>query len=189
MAEIVLSEEKQLVSLAKQGDRKAFSELMRQHMNKVIALTCRMTGDRETALDLTQETFITAWEKLSSFRGESSFSSWLFRIASNKSINFLKSSLRLRSEETVSAIESTLYDNHSVDPHNELELKELQERVLAFMMCLPAQQRLVFELRFYKQLKFEEIADITGSALGTAKTNYREAIKKLRQFVDEGELL
>lgn len=188
MDETELSEDKRLVSLAQQGGRKAFSKLMKQHMNKVLALTYRMTGDRNTALDLTQETFLTAWEKLSGFRGESSFSSWLFRIASNKSINFLKSSDRLRSVETVAMIESTLYKNRSVDPHNELVSKELQERVLSFMMRLPAQQRLAFELRFYKQLKFEEIATVTGSALGTVKTNYREAIKKLRQLADEGEL-
>lgn len=189
MAEIELAEDERLVSLAQQGDRRAFSKLMRRHMNRVQALTYRMTGDRDMAMDLTQETFLTAWEKISGFRGESSFSSWLFRIASNKTINFLKSSVRLKSNEMVAMIESAWYDGQSADPHNELVSKELRVRVLEFMMNLPTQQRLAFELRFYKQLKFEEIARVTGSALGTVKTNYREAIKKLRQLANRGDLL
>lgn len=188
MAETELSEDERLVSLAKQGDRKAFSKLMRQHMNKILALTYRMTGDRDSSMDLTQETFLTAWEKIASFRGDSSFSSWLFRIASNKSLNFLKSSNRQKSDETVSRIKSDLIDSQPVDPHTELVSKELKDRVLGFMKRLPSQQRLAFELRFYKQLKFTEIAAVTGNALGTVKTNYREAIKKLRQFAGDGEL-
>ena len=144
--------------------------------------------DRDTAMDLTQETFITAWEKLYNFRGDSSFASWLFRIASNKTLDFLKSSDRIQSVNDVLRNESTLIDNRSVDPHNVLVLKELRERVLTFMKSLPVQQRIAFELRFYKQLKFKEIAVVTGSALGTVKTNYREAIKKLRQLFNEGEL-
>jgi len=63
--------------------------------------------------------------------------------------------------------------------------KELRENVLAFMESLPAQQRLVFNLRFYQQLSFEEIAATTGKALGTVKTNYREAVKKLRRVALE----
>lgn len=173
----------QLVEQARAGDRQAFSAIVRRLMNQVAALTYRMTGDRDTALDLAQETFVSAWQNLGTYRGEASFVNWLYRIATNKSLNVIKAAQRLTSLPDES--EASLEFVSESDPQTDLERRELSALVMEFMAGLPPQQRAVFELRFYKQLTFEEISAATGKAVGTVKTNYREAVKKLRAFALE----
>lgn len=146
-------------------------------MNQVTAQTFRMTGERDSALDLAQDTFVSAWENIGTFRGESNFAGWVSRIASNKSLNFIKARAR---RQTTGEVSEQLPDSTAVSPERQLFQNELADRVLEFMHNLPPQQRAIFELRFYKQLSFEEIAKTTDRALGTVKTGYREAVKKLR---------
>lgn len=174
-----------LVSLARAGDRAAFSKLVRKTMNDIVALTYRMTGDREAAHDLAQDTFVSAWEKLSDFRGDAKFTTWLYRIASNKALNYKSSVAVSRTESLDAKTGSTSSDRVTAAPDRLVEQRQLREGVLAFMATLPPQQRIVFELRFYRQMSFEEIAETTGRALGTVKTHYREAVGKLRQHAGE----
>ncbi|UCC44050.1 MAG: sigma-70 family RNA polymerase sigma factor [Candidatus Zixiibacteriota bacterium] len=167
-----------LVAKAKSGNKAAYSEIVRMMMRPVIALTHRMVRDREAAIDLAQDTFVTAWEKLSSFRGDSKFETWLFTIATNKSINYLNSAARRTTERlddvTVSRVSNS-------NPEDDMLQGELRSGVMEFMKGLPGQQRAVFNLRFYHQMTFEEISNALGKALGTVKTHYREAVKKLRE--------
>ncbi len=172
-----------LVGRAKDGERAAFSELVRLLMNDITALTYKMTGDRDAAFDLAQDSFVSAWEKLGSFRGEARFENWLYRIATNKALNY-------RSRVSVSRTDSLDQEGSaesvsSAMPDRIFEQRQLRDNILSFMQTLPPKQRAVFELRFYRQLEFKEIADITGNALGTVKTNYREAVAKLRDFARE----
>ena len=177
MTELSKEQLEDLVEKARDGSRPAFSKIVRLMMNRVTALTYRMTGDRDAALDLAQDTFVTAWEKLRTYRGEASFSSWLYRIASNKTLNYLKAP----AQQTVDLDQTEEPSSTSFSgPESQLERKELAEQVKDFVMTLPPQQRAIFELRFYKEMPFEEIAQTTERALGTVKTGYREAVKKLR---------
>ena len=175
-----------LVRRAKEGDREAFSKIVRMMMKDIVALTYRMTQDRESAFDLAQDTFISAWEKLHDFRGDSTIQSWLYRIAANKALNYLKQCSRRSETSLESAPTPAVASEAGFDsPEQSLKVKELQSAVLEFMTELPRQQRLVFDLHFYKHLTFEEIARITGKALGTVKTHYREAIIKLRAYAQQ----
>lgn len=172
--------QKELIARAREGDRQAFSELARQAMKPLVALTYRMTGDPDTAKDLAQESLVAAWKNLSGFRGDAKFESWLYRIATNRTLNFLqsrKSSAATELNESMAAPTAS----PEVDAHR----SELRQGVLEFMATLPPQQRNVFDLRFYLELKFSEIAEVTGQALGTVKTHYREAVKKLRVYAAE----
>lgn len=164
----------QLVEQAQAGDRNAFSEMVRLLMNKTVALTYKITGDSEAAVDLAQDSFLSAWINLKSFKKEAKFESWLYRIAFNKALNYKKKEQKFSDD---SAIETQ--PAHS-NPEKEYAQKELKQKILGFMNSLPSEQRLIFELHFYKQLTFEETARATGKAVGTVKTLYREAIKKLR---------
>jgi RNA polymerase sigma-70 factor (ECF subfamily) len=175
-----------LVERAREGDKEAFSKLVRMMMKDIVALTYRMTQDRESAFDLAQDTFVSAWENLRGFRGESMFQSWLYRIASNKTLNFLKQRSHRQAMSIDSApVGAVASQVPSDNPEQSLREVELQKGVLDFMAGLPAQQRLVFDLRFYKGLTFEEIARVTGKALGTVKTHYREAVIKLRTLAKQ----
>jgi len=171
-----------LVELARKGDRQAFSEIVKREMKNVIAVTYRLSGDRDSALDLAQDTFVAAWEKIREFRSEAKFSSWLHRIAVNKCLNHILKQSRLRNE---SLSEDIYADTANSNPESIIEHEELQSRVHSFMNSLPPMQKIAFELRFYQHLTFAEIAESTGSALGTVKTNYRLALRKLRNTARE----
>jgi len=174
-----------LVTRAQTGDRAAFSQLVRMTMNDIVALTYRMTGDRDVAHDLAQETFISAWQNLGRFRGEARFESWLYRIASNKALNHLSSARVSRTSSLDGDAVREPVAGSGSSPEVEMQRRELKADVLAFMETLPPQQKLVFDLRFYRQLSFDEIANVTGKALGTVKTHYREAVGKLRRVALE----
>ena len=83
------------------------------------------------------------------------------------------------------AVSEEIYSGAADDPQSILEHEELRSRVLVFMGSLPPMQKVAFELRYYQHLSFAEISELTGSALGTVKTNYRMALKKLREIVKE----
>lgn len=164
------------VKKAQKGDRQAFSEIVRILMNKITALTYKMTSDRDLAVDIAQDSFVAAWQNLHTFNFDAKFESWLYRIAYNKSLNAIKKEERHIKDFDFDSQASTS------SPERDLYQKELQDKVLSFLNTLPKEQRAVFEFRFYKGLSFVEIADTTGKALGTVKTLYREAVKKLRNL-------
>ena len=172
----------QLIEKALAGDRGAFSEIVRIMMKPIIALTYRMTQNQDAAHDLAQETFLSAWSHRSDFRGKLGFTSWLYKIATNKTLNYLASP-----KQAALSVDDYLPGmvSDTDNPENILIKKELRENVLKFMATLPAQQRIVFNLRFYNNMPFAEIARITGRAEGTVKTNYREAVRKLKSFALE----
>lgn len=172
----------ELAEKAQAGDRRAFSTIVRQMMEPVAALTYRMTGDKETALDLAQETFVAAWQNLAGFRHEAGFASWLYRIAVNRTLNFLKTDKRQRAAGSLESLQSSAGAD---SPERNLVEKELAGGVRQFMLSLPEQQRLIFNLRFYSEMPFADIAEVTGRAIGTVKTGYREAVRKLRRHARE----
>jgi RNA polymerase sigma-70 factor (ECF subfamily) len=155
-------------------------------MNQIVGLTYRMTGDRQTAKDLAQDAFIAGWEKIGRFRGEARFSSWLYRIATNRTLNHLKA----RSSQTVALPdEQSLADQGAIssrgNPERDFEKHRLRDEVAAFVSGLPEMQKTVFELRFYEEMSFDEIARLTGKAVGTVKTHYRQAVIKLREHAQQ----
>jgi RNA polymerase sigma factor (sigma-70 family) len=165
-----------LIEQAVAGDKDAFAELVRQNQDRIFGFIMRMTADRETALDLTQETFLAAYQNLAGFRQESSFSTWLFQIAANKTKNFIKKAHR----ETALPDDFDQADNSS-RPDRGFERRQ-QERLLhEAMESLPHKQQVTFSLRYYDQLKFEAIARILGVSVSAAKTNFAEAVKKLKK--------
>jgi len=170
-------EERELVAAAKAGDRKAFDDLTRMYKDKMFALTYRMCGNREVALDLLQDTFLSAFKSIKSFRGEAGFASWLYRIASNKTINYL------RRKKLLSF--TSLGDNPATEPsyimEDAVQNKELHQAMVKAVESLPPKQKLVFNLRFYEQMQFAEIAGIMKRSESTVKTSYQKAIEKLRE--------
>lgn len=146
-------------------------------MNPVMALTYRMTGDREAAEDLAQETFVRAWSEIEQYKGAGPVRSWIWKIAANRSLNYIESrSTHTRLEVQAAPGEAST----ELSPQRQLEQEELRRGMLAFMATLPPQQRLAFDLRFYQQLSFEDMSQVMDRALGTVKTLYREAVSKLR---------
>lgn len=169
-------------ALAASGDRQAFERLYRKHMNRVFSLCARMVADRQRAEELTQDVFVRAWEKLHLFRGESSFATWLHRLAVNVVLNDRKTESRRRSrfeEED---------EEHGMDgfigvvgmplaPGDMLDLEEAIKR-------LPPGARRVFTLHDVEGYKHEEIGEMLGVTTGATKAQLHRARRLLREALN-----
>lgn len=157
------------------GDQKAFAELLEQYRDPIHFLLLKMVSNREDAEDLTIETFAKAFKNLPNFRPDYAFSTWLFRIATNAGIDFLrKKKLKTLSIDTTFANDEgddVKINIKSGDPTPEQELmtEEKAELLRGFIDKLKPRYRILIELRYYKQLSYEEIAEEMGMPLGTVK--------------------
>ena len=163
----------ELIQRAQGGDSRAFEELYRTHVDRVYGLCLRMSADRERAEQLTQDTFVRCWEKLGTFRGESRFSSWLYRMAVNVVLNDQRARKRrnLRLEST-----GDLGGYGRAAPQGARDETIDVERALA---GLPEAARTVLVLYGIEGYKYREIAEMTGLAEGTVKAQIHRARKLL----------
>jgi len=178
--------EQEWVAAARRGDQDAFEELVRLYEKRVLALTRRMCQNPEDAAEAAQEAFLAAWQGLKSFRGESSFSTWLYRLASNACVDLL------RREKKRQAAVSLDDEDVNLDvpaplpsPQEEAERRELGEQIEAGLRALPPEYRAVLVLREVHQLRYEEIGGALGLDLGTVKSRISRGRKRLRNFLLE----
>ncbi|MCC7206655.1 MAG: RNA polymerase sigma factor [Anaerolineae bacterium] len=163
------------------GDAAALAELMQRYHGPLYRFVYRQTGDSALADDLVQETFI----RLLTYRGSAParFKAWAYTIARNLAYDHLKSA-RHRNEEASAAIEDLLPDTDgSVFSHDS------RDEVIAALGRLPTEQREVLILRFYHEFKLEEIAEVTGVALGTVKSRLFHALKAMKGFLTVMEVV
>ena len=173
-----------------QGDVNAFEKLVTEYEKAVYAIAQRMTGNPEDAADMTQETFIKAYNSLGSFRGDSKFSVWLYRIANNVCLDFLRSRSR---KPTVSlSVEADAGEETQLDVADESQSPELllergltRDAVRRGLDTLPPDYKQILLLREIQGLSYEEIASALGIDLGTVKSRIFRARKKLCTFLIE----
>ena len=183
-------QEAMIVRKVLQGDVNAFEKLVTEYERAVYAIAQRMTGNAEDAADMTQETFIKAYNSLSSFRGDSKFSVWLYRIANNVCLDFLRSRSR---KPTVSLSaedddgEETQLDiaDESQSPELLLESALTRDAVRRGLDSLPPDYKQILLLREIQGLSYEEIAAALGIESGTVKSRIFRARKKLCTFLIE----
>jgi RNA polymerase sigma-70 factor (ECF subfamily) len=170
-----------LVDRARRGDPDAFDELYRRHVDRIYAVCLRMSADRQRAERLTQDAFVRCWEKISTFRGDSRFSSWLHRLAVNVVLNDQRARKRMKLRLETSA---DLGRYAKAAPGDRSEEMIDVERALA---NLPDQARQVLVLYGIEGYKYREIAEMTGLAEGTVKAQIHRARKLLTEAL-EGKL-
>ncbi len=159
----------------------AFNQLIRKYEVKVYHLIRKMVIDHDDAHDLTQETFIKVWNNLHRFREQSQLYTWIYRIAVNESLAFLGNKRRkfFLPINDISKELSGKLDNGGFSG-DEIQLK-LQKALLK----LPDKQRLVFNMRFYDDMSYEEISEVLGTSVGALKASYHHAAKKIELYVQE----
>ena len=157
-----------------------FSDLYDAHSRNVYFFVRRILLNHDDAADATQNTFVKAWKGMLQFRGESSWKTWLFRIAHNESMNLLE--LRRR---TYTADESMVFQAVSSELASDplYNGDEIQRRLNAAMETLPPKQKSVFVMRYFEGLSYEEMAQVTGTSEGALKASYHHAVKKIESFV------
>ncbi len=178
--------EQKWIAAAREGDQGAFEELVRLYEKRVLALTQRMCKNPEDAAEAAQEAFFAAWRGLKNFRGDSSFSTWIYRLASNACVDLLRregkrqAAVSLDDEELNLDLSSPL-----PSPQEEAERQELRERIEAGLQALPPEYRAALVLREIQQLRYDEIGQALGVDIGTVKSRINRGRKKLRGFLLE----
>lgn len=184
-------DEMALVKRAKQGDLSAYDDLVRRYQERIYATVYHMTANHEDANDLAQDAFIKAFQALKSFKGGSSFYTWVYRIAVNKTINFLK---QRKHKAQMSLDDLDFNAEHDPDlvalisektPRREVSLTELQEKLNAAMQKLSEPHRLVVTLHDVQGLSHEEIAEIMDCNIGTVRSRLFYARQQLQAYLSD----
>jgi RNA polymerase sigma factor RpoE len=184
-----LPDEQKLVQRARKGDLAAYDDLVRRYQERIYATVYHMTSNHEDANDLAQESFIKAFQALRSFKGDSSFFTWVYRIAVNKTINFLKQ----RKNRTLLSLDDVDFNaEHDPDlvalvsqktPRRDLNLTELQEKLNEAMQKLSEDHRLVIVLHDIQGLSHDEISKIMDCNIGTVRSRLFYARQQMQGYL------
>jgi RNA polymerase sigma-70 factor (ECF subfamily) len=173
-----------LVAASKNGDQEAFAQLVQRYQRRVFNLVYRMLQQYEESTEITQETFLAAWQGLPSFRGDARFPTWLYRIAYNCSLKQLELRKRDRALQVALEAEKTLEDANNEQRENaELEARDRQVLVQEHLSHLPAKYRIVLILRHLQDMTYEEMAEILTMPIGTIKTHLFRARNLLKERI------
>jgi RNA polymerase sigma-70 factor (ECF subfamily) len=173
-----------LALAAGRGDVAAFEEIVRRYQGRVYATAYRVTGNREDALDVTQDALVKAYQKIGTWAPTGSFISWLLRLTTNQAIDHLRRRNRRRQEPLDeafvrqtegAAVEPTVDSTESV-----VRGREMEARVRGALVKLSRMQRTVFVLRHFEEFSLAEIAEELGCTVGSVKVHLFRALKKLR---------
>lgn len=175
-----------LIAASKQGDQDAFAQLVQRYQRRVFNLVFRMLQQYEEANEITQETFLAAWQGLPSFRGDARFPTWLYRIAYNCSLKQLEQRKRDKALQAMLQAEQAV---ECTDKRADAELEAHDRRVLIqeSLSHLPAKYRVVLILRHLQEMSYEEMAEILTMPIGTIKTHLfraRNLLKERLQALD-----
>ena len=185
------SEEMVLVDRARGGDLRAYDELVKRYQERIYATVYHMTSNHEDANDLAQESFVKAYQALKSFKGGSSFYTWLYRIAVNKTINFLK---QRKNRQHMSLNDLDFNAEHDPDlvalisdktPRREAGLTELQEKLNGALLKLSEHHRLAVVLHDVQGLSHEEIAKVMECNIGTVRSRLFYARQQLQALLTD----
>jgi RNA polymerase sigma-70 factor (ECF subfamily) len=182
--------DRDLVATAVIGIEGSFEELVRRYQRPISAYVYRMVGNYESALDLTQEIFIKVYSSLDRYRAEFKFSTWIYKIAHNAAVDYLRRT-STREQSLVVGHEGDQFDlpieSTRLSPEQESEQRERRGEIETVVRALPGNYRELVILRHSQDLSYEEIVEVTGLPLGTVKNRLFRAREMMRQqFVEKG---
>ena len=172
----------ELVNEFKNGNTSAFDEIVKRYQRKVYTLARRILGNHEDADDIAQEVFIKLFYSLSDFKRESSLFTWIYRITVNECRSFLR---KKKIKEFIQIDEVTNLLKFGQTPDQELFEREERNLIERAVEKLPTKQRMIFVMRFFEDLDYQEIAKILNKPIGTLKANYFHAVKKIQKFIKD----
>ncbi len=170
--------EVQLIEAAQKGEREAIGALIERYQREVFTFIYKMTGNIEESKDLTQEVFIKVFTKISGFNGQSTFRTWLYKIATNHTLNFLTRRPPRASDHPLDRLPDA-----TPSSLEKIEKADLRAFVRQAVECLPERQRAIVTLRAFEEMRYAEIAEILGCSIGNCKSAYHNAMIKLREKV------
>lgn len=169
-----------LIAKALEGDQHAWQQLVSRYQSALYYFGLRLLGSREDANDLLQDVLMVLCRNLGQYRGESSFKSWLFSIANYRAMDVLRRRKYTEDEQSLAELA-----DDSPALCQQLNSKQQQQQVRLQLSQLPAEQRLILELKFYQQFTFDEIASQLAISSNTAKSRFYTALDKLRLQLED----
>ena len=162
--------------------RQAFNEVMREYSEPLYWQIRRMVESHDDASDVLQNTFLKAWQNIENFRGEAKLSTWLYKIALNESITFLA---RERKRLNLSLDDEESHLVNLIEADEWIDGDELALKLRKAVASLPEKQRMVFNMKYYDDMKYEQMSEILGTSVGALKASYLLAVKKIEKILGE----
>ena len=161
--------------------RKAFNEVIRRYSEPLYWQIRRMVENHDDANDILQNTFLKAWQSVEGFRGDAKLSTWLYKIALNESITFLA---RERKRQNISLDDEESYLSELIESDEYVDGDKLAKKLRLAVASLPEKQRLVFNMKYYDEMKYAQMSEILGTSVGALKASYHLAVKKIEQYFE-----
>ncbi len=162
----------------------AFTFLVEKYQERIYSHVRRMVIDHDDADDLLQEVFIKVYNNLDNFKGSSQLFTWLYRIATNECLRFLEKK-RKRYFLPIADVTGELARKLGSSPH--VDGDAIQLKLQKAVLTLPDKQRVVFNMKYYEEMKYETMAEITGTSIGSLKASYHHAVKKIEEILTNAE--
>ena len=162
--------------------RKAFEIVVRKFSSQIYWQIRRLVFSHDDADDILQNTFMKAWSSLETFRGDSKISTWLFGIATNESLSFLQ---RKREQLSLDDPEASVVNSLSSEEY--FDGDEAQRSFMQAIASLPDKQRLVFNMRYFDEMKYDEISEVLGTSVGALKASYHIAVEKITTLLKKND--
>ena len=176
--------EEELVLQLNQPNRRAgaFSAIVRTYQERLYWHIRKMVLSHDDANDVLQNTFMKAWNGLDGFRGDAKISTWLYRIATNETLTFL-ANRNMRNQNSIDDVDEALLQNLKAD--NYFNGDEIQLKLQNAILTLPEKQRLVFNMKYFDDITYDEMESILGTSVGALKASYHYAVKKIEKYFSE----
>jgi RNA polymerase sigma-70 factor (ECF subfamily) len=174
--------DKELLVMFKEESSKnfAFNLIIKKYQKKLYSIIRRMIISHDDTDDVLQNTFIKMWHHLDSFKEDSQLYTWLYRIATNESLTFLK---KKRTKFFIPMVDVEYKLSQSLESDQYFKGDEIQLRLQKAILKLPEKQRLVFNMKYFEEMKYEEMSEILGTSVGALKASYHHAVKKIEEYV------
>ena len=176
--------DKQLLEMFQNPETRnlAFNYIINQNQERAYWHIRKIVLSHEDANDITQNTFIKVWKNLEKFKGDSKIYTWIYTIATNESINFLNKKKK-HYFESLDVVSYLLSENFSADSY--FDGDDIERKLQKALLTLPTKQRIAFNMRYFDNMKYDEISGILGTSVGALKANYHHAKNKIEEFLKE----
>ena len=176
--------DEEILAKFKQPDTKnyAFNLLVRTYQERVYWHVRKMVIDHEDANDLTQEIFVKVWKNLGKFQGKSQLFTWIYKIATNECLNFLN---KKRKKFLIPLVDVNAELTNKLETSEYVSGDEVQIKLQKALLKLPDKQRLVFNMKYFEEMKYEDISEVVGTSVGALKASYHLAVKKIEKYLKE----
>lgn len=178
-----MQDEKQFIQelLDPKTQNKAFQVLLQQYQKPLYHHIRSIVLNHDDADDVLQNTFVKIFRHLQNFKGDSKFFSWIYRIATNESLTFLTQKAK-KHNTTSEALQTKIVDNLHADVY--FDSSDIQLKLQKAISLLPEKQQLVFNMKYFQEMKYEEISEILGTTVGGLKASYHHAVKKIENYMN-----